>query len=374
MIDALKQLLDHLETTLDPDLQAEILKHHVRTLRWEPIHRAPIVLQYPVPLDEPFQPFPHHEALADVEKMLYNELIGGFDTRTCYHHLVGDDLPFTIRANYGTVVIASMYGAAVEVLEDNPPWARPYESVTALEAVFDVDPHDFSRGWCPKVLETYRFYADTLAGYPNVRQCVKIVLPDLQGPFDNAEMLRGSGLYTDLIEAPERVARLLARMADTQVAFARKLMPLLHEPLAGFSHQHATTLPGHVLIRNDTPINISPVMYRDHVAAHDETVLKGLGGGGIHYCGKGDHLIPEILALPSLTAIDMGQPEMNDLDRVYRLLADRRIPLVRVRVPEEQLLSGQAHERFPTGVTFMHAVPSIEHARRFIDAYRARVA
>ena len=372
MIDALKRLLDHLEATLDPRQQAEVLARHTRVLRWEPTDRAPVMLQYPMPADGDFQPFPHSEALADPEKMLHNELIGGFETRTCYHHLVGDDLPFTVRGNYGTVVIASMYGATVEILENNPPWARPYASVDALEAVFDIDPQDFSRGWCPKVFDTYRSYADTLAGYPNVRQCVKVVLPDLQGPFDNAEMLRGSSLYTDLIEAPELVSRLLARMAETQVALARQLQPLLHEPLAGFSHQHASTLPGHVLIRNDTPINISPAMYRDHVAAHDETVLKGLDGGAIHFCGKGDHLIPEILAIPSLTAIDMGQPEMNDLDTVYRQLSERRIPIVRARVPEEQLLSGQAHERFPTGVTFMHAVTSIEHAQRFMDAYRAR--
>jgi len=374
MLDELRRLLEHLETTLDADRQDQIEQRHMRALRWEPIDRPPVVLQYPVPESGPFQPFPHRQALADPEKMLYNELIGGFDTRTCYHHLVGDDLPFTIRANYGTVIIASMYGAKIEVLDDNPPWARPYESTEALRAVFEIDPEDFTRGWCPKLFDTYHFYHEALKDYPNVQRCVKIVLPDLQGPFDNAEMLRGSAIYTDLIEAPDLVRRLLARMARTQVALARRLQPLLRESLPGFSHQHAATIPGHILIRNDTPINISPAMYREHVAPHDEAVLSAMGTGGVHFCGKGEHLVPEILKLPSLTALDLGQPEMNDLDRIYAQLADRRIPMVRARVPEEELLSGRAKQRFPTGVTFMHAVPSLDHARRFMEAYTSQVA
>ena len=353
MIDELKQLLEHLETTLDVDQQAEVIDLHIRTLNWEPIARPPIVMQYPVPADAPFQPFPHRQALADPEKMLFNELIGGFDTRSCYQHLVGDDVPFTIRANYGTVVIASMFGVKIDTHEDNPPWAHPYGSLDALEAVFDMDPVDFSRGWCPKVFDTYRYYAETLAGYPNVRQCVKRVLPDLQGPFDNAEMLRGSAIYIDLIENPELVHRLLEMMVKTQVALASALRDLLNDGPAGYSHQHATTIPGNILIRNDTPINISPAMYRDHVAPYDGQLLSRLNSGAIHYCGKGDHLVPEIVKVDSVTAIDMGQPEMNDLDTVYTQLTECKVPLVRARVPESQLLSGEAFERFPTGVTFM---------------------
>ncbi|HSW46884.1 MAG TPA: hypothetical protein VLM89_15085 [Phycisphaerae bacterium] len=363
MIDELKRLLDDLETRLDAWQQRTTHELHARALRFEPVERLPILFQYPAPADGPFKPFPHREAFNDPRKMLFNELVHAFETSICHHHRVGDDLPFTIRANCGTIVIASLFGGRWEQHNDDPPWARPYESLDAIRAVFDIDPLDFTRGICPRIIDTYRYYAEALAGCPNVRRCVSTVLPDLQGPFDNAELLRGSEIYIDLIEQPDLVRRLLEHMVRAQVGFARFLEDLIHEQYDGFCHQHATALPGHILIRNDTPINISPAMYREHVAEHDEAVLSRMGGGGIHFCGKGDHLVPEILKLPSLTAIDLGQPLMNDLDRVYARCAERRIPIVRLRVSEEEILAGRVRQRFPTGVSLVHAVASIERAR-----------
>jgi len=368
MIDELKRLLDHLEATLKPAEQAAVHERHARALRFEPVERLPIVMQYPVPADGRFQPYPHREAFQDPAKMLFNELVHAFDTSICYHDRVGDDLPCTVRANCGTVVIASLFGGRWEQHNDDPPWVRPYEGLDALQAVFDIDPLDFTRGLCPKVIDIYRFYNQALADYPNVRQCVHIVLPDLQGPFDNAELLRGSAIYIDLYDSPELVQRLLERMVRAQVGFARHLHDLIREGYSGYSHQHATVLPGHILIRNDTPINISADMYRQHLAPHDEAVLSQMGGGGIHFCGKGDHLVPEILKLPSLTAIDMGQPAKNDLDKAYALCRQCRVPIVRLRVPEEDLLSGTVSRRFPTGASLAHAAPSQERAGQLMTA------
>ena len=202
MIDDLKRLLDYLEKNLDANEQKAVHDLHCRALRWEPVERLPIIMQYPLPADIGFRPFPHREAFNDPEKMLFNELVHAFDTSICHHHLVGDDLPFTIRANCGTIIIAALFGGRWEQHNDDPPWARPYKSVDALKAVFDIDPLDFARGICPKVIDIYRFYNQALADRPNLRRCVHIVLPDLQGPFDNAELLRGSEIYIDLCESP----------------------------------------------------------------------------------------------------------------------------------------------------------------------------
>ncbi len=362
MIDELKRLLDQLEDTLDPAEQRAIHERHARALRFEPVDRLPIVMQYPAPPDGQYPPFPHRQAFHDPQKMLFNELVHAFETSICHHASVRDDLPFTIRANCGTVVIASLFGGRWEQHNDDPPWARPYESLDALEAVFDLDPLDFTRGLGPKVIAIYQFYNQAMADYPNVRRCVNVVLPDLQGPFDNAELLRGSDLYMDLYDRPELVRKLMERMVRAQVGFARHLQDLIAERFDGYAHQHATVLPGRILIRNDTPINVSAEMYREHIAGHDESVLSQMGGGGIHFCGKGEHLVPEILKLPSLTAIDLGQPEKNDLDGIYRQTSARRIPIIRLRLPEQDLLSGSAIRRFPTGVSLCHANRSLSEA------------
>jgi hypothetical protein len=369
MIDVLRRLLDHLESSLDSAKQAAVHERHARALRYEPVERPPIIMQYPAPTDAEFNPFPHRDAFNDPEKMLFNELVHAFDTSICHYARVGDDLPFTIRANCGTIIIASLFGGHWEQHNDDPPWARPYESIDALQAVFDIDPLDFSRGICPQVVNIYRFYQQVLAEYANLRRCIHVVLPDMQGPFDNAELLRGSEIYVDLHENRELVSRLMAKMVQAQVGFARQLRIAISEGFEGFCHQHATVLPGHVLIRNDSAINISPAMYREHIAPHDEAVLSQLGGGGIHFCGKGEHLVTELLELPSLTAIDLGQPAMNDLDKIYRQAAARRIPLIRLRVAEQDILDGQVAKRFPTGVSLFHATDSIEKACRLMQRW-----
>ena len=374
MLPELEKLLDHLADSLDGERRDEVDELHRRALRWEPVERLPLVLAYPLPADAPFAPFPHREVFDDPEKMLFNQLVSAFDTHVAYSDAVGDDLPWTLRANYGTVLIASLFGARVEQVDDNPPWALPFESLDAFRACLDRDPTDFTQGWLPRVIKRYAFYAETLAGYSELARRTRVVLPDLQGPLDTVELLRGSEVYTDFYTDPDLMTRALSRVAEAQVAFAKHLAPLLTDGPEGFSHQHAFTIPGRILIRDDSAINLSPTMYRDAVAPHDEYVLREMGGGGIHACGAFGHNVPEALALPSLRCLDFGQPEMNDMDVVYALARERRVPLVRARVPEEELTTGRVMERFPTGVTLLHGADSPDHAGRVMAAYRAATA
>jgi len=116
---------------------------------------------------------------------------------------------------------------------------------------------------------------------------------------------------------------------------------------------------------------MSAEMYRGVVAAHDTEVLKELGGGGIHSCGNFGHLADAYFDLPGVTGLDLGQPEMNDLDLLYARACARQLPLFRMDVPEEQFRSGQAKKRFPTGVVFRHHVESAQVASELYQAYRA---
>jgi len=363
MLGELERLLDELEGRLDPAGQDAIRQRHLRALRWEDVDRPPVILCFPYPAGRGVKPFPYHEAFSDPAKMLFNELVSAFDTSIVLHGETGGDLPCTVRANCGTVVVASMFGARVEQVEDNPPWAMPHDGLEAVEAALDMDPLDSARGLCPKLFAIYEFYRHVLRGYPNVRRCVRVVLPDLQGPLDTAELLRGCEIYTDLCERPEFMAKLLAHLAKAQVGLARRLRAVTTDDAPEYSHQHATVILGRILLRCDSAINLSARMYADLVAPHDEWVLREMGGGGIHFCGKGQHLPAEMLKLPSLRCLDLGQPRLNDTDAIYAQARERRVPIVRMRVPEEELLSGKAWARFPTGVSFVHGVESVDKAR-----------
>lgn len=364
MTGELKHLLQVLESSIDFHRQNEIFENHRRALNWEPVEQLPFVVSFPYPKSQKIQPFPHSEIFDNPEKMLFNELVHAFDTSILLHQEIGDDLPFTIRANFGTVIIASLFGGKVEQRGENPPWVRHFETPEDFNTIFDRDPMDFSQGICPQVVSRYKFYKDIIAEYPNLQKCIKIVLPDLQGPLDSLELLRGSSVYEDFIMEPERVNEGLRLMARAQVGFAKYLQQFTTDNTGGYTHQHATSIKGNILIRNDSAIMISPEMYSEQVAHHDEFVLKEMGGGGIHSCGKIDFNIPEIFKLPSIQCFDFGQSHLNDLDFAYSLARQKKIPLIRIRVEKDELMSGKIKERFPTGISLVYYADTFNEAKQ----------
>ena len=194
-------------------------------------------------------------------------------------------------------------------------------------------------------------------------------MPDLQGPLDSLELLRGSEIYTDFILDPEMIDNGLQLMAKAQIGFAKHLQPFMSSDIDGYSYQHAIPIKGNILIRNDSAIMISSDMYAAQVAPHDEFVLKKMGGGGIHSCGKIDFNLSEILNLPSIECFDFGQSYLNDVNLVYPLAREMKIPLLRIRPKKEELLSGKIQEMFPTGVSLVYEASSFEEARYISKEY-----
>ena len=50
-------------------------------------------------------------------------------------------------------------------------------------------------------------------------------------------------------------------------------------------------IPGRFLIRGDTAIMFSPDGYAEFIRPYDESLLASMGGGAIHFCGDGQHLV-----------------------------------------------------------------------------------
>lgn len=353
MLPPLKRLLDHLSATLDNARQAEIDRRYVKALNFEPVDHPPCVLLGPLPAHMPFKPYPLGETFGTPEKMLFNELVHAFDTSIALRDRLDDDLPLTVRAHFGTVLIASMFGAPVEQIGDNPPWVRHDAADISLEQIANTDPADWSKGWVPRVVETMEAYSDLISEWPKLKDLIRIVLPDLQGPFDNLELIRGGQAFLQLATEPGAVDAALSTLAAVQVNVASHLSRWTNDGPRGFCHQHAVCLKGNLLLRNDSCIMVSSEMYRRQIASHDEHVLRELGGGGIHSCGRVSHLVDEFFTLPSIHSLDFGQSQMNDVDAIYRRALEKRIALIRVSVSPEELRSGRAAARFSTGVVLI---------------------
>jgi hypothetical protein len=80
--------------------------------------------------------------------------------------------------------------------------------------------------------------------------------------------------------------------------------------------------------------------------------LNTFGGGAIHFCGKGDHYAPALAEMDNLYAINLSQPEYNDMETIYANTVDQGIKIIGLNCSagEESLaqgrnLRGQVHCR-----------------------------
>jgi len=89
-------------------------------------------------------------------------------------------------------------------------------------------------------------------------------------------------------------------------------------------------------------------MYVEFIRDHDQRVIREFGGmGAVHYCGRGDHFIEALSEVEGLTAVNLSQPHLNDMDRIFANTVDKGIKLLALDpVAAERAgrdLKGQVH-------------------------------
>jgi hypothetical protein len=370
-----RYLLDDLEQRLSPSVQEKVRERHISAIRGEGGGRPPVLLTVK---DDPDAqaPFPVQHAVEDPEKMLLNELRGGF-TPVISWLQVPDDRPLQIRPNFGIGLVASVFGARIEVVGDNPPWVHPvsedaeHRSSGIRNA---LDRLDVSRchetGWLPRVAETLDYYQQALSDYPAIRKSIAIIMPDLQGPLDTASMLWGSTLFEAIVLEPELLDELFAAVAQVMIHVHQWLRDWVGRELlpAGFSHQHGSMVGGNLLLRSDSGLMLHPRMYAQQVLQHDRTVFNGVGGGSYHSCGNWTNNMPMIMEEQQVTTLDLGlgQSVLYDIDAVSQQARSHGKHLNLVVATVEELLSGRAFARFPAGVTLHCTAPDVAAARQIV--------
>jgi hypothetical protein len=51
-------------------------------------------------------------------------------------------------------------------------------------------------------------------------------------------------------------------------------------------------------------------------------VFSHFGGGYVHYCGRNPHLFEVVMGMPDVRGINLGNPEMHDMEYVLRRCAE----------------------------------------------------
>lgn len=368
MMTPLQELLNHLDNTLNPEQAALSAQLHIDALNMRPVPRLPVIASFPFPQESRFKPAPHGQVFDDPEKMLYNQLLSAFDSSVYLSAAIGDDLPATVRPDFGCVIIAAVFGADIEQVGDNPPWVRQTGRITYQDIINSPAP-DLHCRLIEKVAARYRFYIDVLKDYPRLAKLVNIVLPDLQGPIDNLELLIGSGIFEDMYFKRDLFLEAMNTVTNAQIELTRYFSNFTTNRPDGISFQHGFPLKGGVLIRNDTSIMVSPQMYRELIAPFDSRILKTFGGG-IHSCGEVNRIAREFLNVEAVECFDFGQSEMNDVAAIYQYASQKHLPLLRVAASGQQLISGDIMKQYPTGASLIFRAASFEQAKDVIARYK----
>ena len=263
-----------------------------------------------------------NDAVADDDLMIYSELYN------VHQRLIRPgNYVLRVRPNYGVGNVATAFGAK--------PFIMPYETNTLPNVIklgeekcrelADKPIPDVYAGSFESVYRIAARLKDIRKTYPKFSKFVHIEQPDLQGPMDNLELLYGSDVFYAFYDDPELVHVLLDKITcfiekefDTWLDF----FPGNRKYTNFFRHiEH-----GSLCVRNDSAMNLSPDLYEEFIVPYDGRLLKKYGGI-VHFCGRGDHFISKLAKLEGLRGINMSQPHLNDMEKVFSETIDRGIHL-----------------------------------------------
>jgi hypothetical protein len=282
-----------------------------------------------------------NEFFENPEQMLYHEL------RLCSAVLdSGGGRVLNVRCNYSTAILPSLFGTPLYMMDaalNTLPTALALEGgVPALRALVERGAPDLRAGLGARVFDMADRFMEVLARRPALKRHVRIYHPDLQGPMDVCEVIWGSSIFLGAYDEPELLHRLLALVTDAYERFMHAWARYERPGEQPYNAHWGLVIKGRVMLRDDSAMNFSPDMYREFVAPYDSRLLKQFGGA-VHFCGRGDHYLDQLVRLPGLTAVNLSQPNYNDMEKVFSLTVDRGIPLqgLKPTAAEAALASGR---------------------------------
>ncbi len=330
----LERCLEDLETRIDPEVEERLESEwedftagHFNGAIFSPrrARRIPPRIAWPA--------VSVNRAQADPEAMLLQQY------GACSERLSLDNGGLMmVRANYGTAILPSLFGVEMFVMDEalnTLQTCKPLGAAAMRELVLR-DPPAATDGLGADVLDMGRRFVEIATRYPKIGRYVHLYHPDLQGPMDVCEMLWGSEMFLDLIDCPELAHRVLNRITETYLAFMRAWNAVVGDngkdwaPHWGFMHG------GKIMLRTDSGMNLSGEMYREFIRPYDQRLLDALGGGAVHYCGRGSHFIAGVCGMRGLHAVNLGQPHLNDMETIYRHTVDKGIKLLGLMPPHTQ--------------------------------------
>lgn len=310
-----RSLLDDIERRISPEVEDDFIGQW--ELFWEGKHPDIIVSPKRKAVSSPSVEVRHvyiNDALTDLELMLDSELAR---VSAALERGTGT---LSIRANYGTGIIPSLFGAEIFRMpreQNTLPTAVPFADEDIIRKITESGAPSFDKGFGRSVFEYGEMCREIFSKYPKISKYVFVYHPDTQGPMDIAELLWGSEIFYAFYDDPDTVHALMSVIVETYKGFLGKWFEL-YPNREGLNVHWDFFTKGNICIRNDSSMNLSPDFYREFAFVYDKQLLDHFDGGIVHFCGRGDHYIDIVTSADKLYAINLSQPHLNNMDAIYK--------------------------------------------------------
>jgi hypothetical protein len=303
--------------------------------------------------------FSSREQFNDPVKMLKAGLAG-----LQRHFDVGDDSVPALRTDFGTGMVASAFGCGIMEMEDSPACVKSH--VLEGAGYGDELPNPgLSDGLFKKVEEFGAFFKENIPDY------VRMGVPDLQGPFNNAHLIRGNEIFLDFFDNPEFVERLMGRVTDYLVAQTARMNEMFGVG-GGYFPDWGAYWKGGVRVCNCSLHMVSVDFYKRFILHHDQRWLDSVGCGRMHYCGTPDNGIFDMFfGMPNMYGIDYDYSHHDLWELAPR--TPKHITLLQpLDWPQcERLIAGDWPDK--RNLIFTLHPPSVEEGKRMLELLRRSV-
>ena len=316
-----KRALERLEGLVDLDHVAACEAVQEAIGAGKPVASLPCRIGMRTPAEWPTYSFA--ECWDDLEKNFVSALAD------CYcGALLRDDGLCTVRPEYGVVNIPALFGIPSQVSDEGRSMSEGLNDTGRLRDLLAAGMPDLARGHSEKVAAWYEFAEEALGQYEKLSRAVHFVVPDPQGPFDLACLVYGSDILAGVYDEPELIRELLELMTETFVAYHHWAKGITGEPLNRAYHIAGLKLArGGVRICDDSATLVSPAAYREFVQPYNLRCFAPFDGGWLHFCGDGNHILDQMLAMTPVHYLHLGNPDDHDLIGLVERTREREIVL-----------------------------------------------
>jgi hypothetical protein len=333
-VQVLEKYFEDLESRIDEDVEKDLMQQWMDFA--DGTFSGKVFSPQRKKISAPGLEWPHimvNDTLDDVDKMVLQQYA------ICSNAMAtGKGELLSVRCNYGTGIIPSLFGAKLFVMpyefDTLPGTKNLQEGKEDIRKLISQGVPDFRQGLGGKVFEAAKRFLEIGRIYPKIGKHVHVYAPDTQGPMAICQSLWGSNLYLDFYDEAALAHQMLNLATQTFIEFTKEWYKLVPPIKEGYCINWGLFHKGQVLIRDDDAMNLSPEMFEEFIKPYDQKILDKFGGGVIHFCGRGDHYIPILHQMKGVFAINMSQPECNNMDIIYENTINHGIKIIGLKQEE----------------------------------------